>query len=214
MTDRKALTAWLRQHLPSLQALGPDALPLDAAETLAKIAHVLEDAVPMAEHDRRVAELLAANNDLVFRLQRLGERRDRGERRRPPPSHRHYKGGYYRLLGALWAEGSAEIMIRYAYCRSGREWVRPAHEFLGLVAGVASGRRYEPIERETREIDSLPAPVTLFEYRLLANASLVEKGAPAELVQQYGREQWAEAWRDGVDPQEAAISELAERRAA
>lgn len=88
------------------------------------------------EHDRRVTELLAANNREV-------ERRREAEGDAPfAPTHRHYKGGLYQLLcwGCLEADMSPVAIYRNEV---GSVFARPQKEWAGQVDGNA---RFEVIE--------------------------------------------------------------------
>lgn len=218
MAERKELVAWIAQQLPSIQALAPNAISVDAAESLAKLTLILEDTVPIIEHDRRVTELLEANNKLLFRARRAEEALEHQRRKRhdspPAPTHRHWKGDYCRLHGVLWAESNGEMTLHYSHVRTGRQRAILARDFFSTVDSDGLIRRFEPVASDCLPVDCWDAQISLFEYCLLANATLIEGGAPAALVQRYSQGQWESAWRDGISPEDAATDELAAARAA
>ncbi|QQR68242.1 MAG: DUF1653 domain-containing protein [Alphaproteobacteria bacterium] len=47
----------------------------------------------------------------------------------PTPTHRHYKGGLYRVLGEAIHSETLQDMVVYQNCKDGRVWVRPKDMF-------------------------------------------------------------------------------------
>ena len=61
-------------------------------------------------------------------------------------THRHYKGGLYRVIGVARHSETEEAMIVYEHLwpHDRGLWVRPAEMFNGTLADPASGARPSP----------------------------------------------------------------------
>ena len=58
-------------------------------------------------------------------------------------THRHYKGGYYTVVGEARHSETGEPMVVYRSCQDGGLWVRPAIMFNEVLAD--GNRRFAPL---------------------------------------------------------------------
>lgn len=66
----------------------------------------------------------------------------------PDGVYRHYKGGYYKVLGFVRNEADGHLMVRYQPVGGGTEWVRRVGNFLSWVTveGIRV-RRFTPLPK-------------------------------------------------------------------
>lgn len=66
----------------------------------------------------------------------------------PSGMYRHYKGGYYEVLGFVRNEADGRLMVRYRPVGGGTEWVRGVGNFLSWVTVVDRRvRRFTPLPK-------------------------------------------------------------------